>query len=76
MIDLAQREHIVELIDKAVSEGAGLTNACQVIAPGTVRRWRSGTDQTLKADDRPTAARPVPANKTHERRIRQNACLL
>ena len=28
MTDLAQREHIVGLIDKAVSEGASLTNAC------------------------------------------------
>ena len=68
MTDLAQREHIVGLIDQAVSEGANLTNACQVIglSPSTVRRWRSGPDQALKADGRPTAPRPEPANKHTE----------
>jgi len=31
MTELAQREHIVGLIDEAVSDGASPTKACQVI---------------------------------------------
>ena len=63
MISLPDRRKTVKLIDKARSDGARLACACQVagICVRTYQRWTGVAD--VKADDRPTARRPVPANK-------------
>ena len=60
MTSAADRTTAVELIDEAREHGAGLKAACKElnIAQNTYRRWKRGSE-----DQRPCAARPVPAHK-------------
>lgn len=63
MISTQDRQTAVTLIDEAVSAGARLQPACQTLglSVDTWRRWRS-PDGQVRADRRPTAVRPKPAN--------------
>jgi transposase InsO family protein len=76
MISAPDRRHAVELIDEAVAAGASRKKACEEleISPRTYRRWR--LDGGVKADGRPQAKRPEPANKlsAQERRQILNVC--
>lgn len=67
MTSLAQRQHILSMVDEAVDSGARLTRACKVIsiAPSTLRRWRPGAG-TVGQDQRPLAIRPVQAKQLSE----------
>ena len=60
MISTQDRRHAVELIEEAVAAGARRARACEELGLTlrTVQRWRAGGG--LKADGRPTAARPRP----------------
>lgn len=63
MIGIPDRQEAVALVKEAVGRGARAREACREIsiALRTVERWvREGS---VRADRRPTAARPVPANK-------------
>lgn len=63
MISIPDRQEAVALINQAVGHGARLREACREIgiSPRTFERWVS--EGTVKADRRPTAARPLPANR-------------
>ena len=63
MISAPDRQQAVELIDEARQNGARLKPACQELGidVGTYQRWTR--DGGIKADARPEALRPVPANK-------------
>jgi len=63
MINTPDRRISVKLIDEAVEAGASLIKACEVmkISPRTYKRWTQASD--VKADGRPDAVRPEPANK-------------
>ena len=75
MIALADRAFTAEAIEEAVAAGAGLARACEEagIDRRTYRRWTSSgapaahaTDEalaTVRADARPEAVRPTPANR-------------
>ena len=66
MISTPDREAAVSLIDEAVDAGARRRQACAELGLTlrTLERWtRHGA---LKSDGRPTACRPVPANKLSE----------
>jgi transposase InsO family protein len=63
MISVADRRHLVKLIDWARKQGARLHPACETvgISAKTYQRW---TEQGgVAADGRPDAQRPVPSNK-------------
>ena len=64
MINASDRRKAVELIEEAVTAGARCHKACEElgISQRTYQRWRK-EDGAVKADGRPDAARPVPANK-------------
>ncbi len=63
MINIPDRRRAVELIEEAVDAGATLRKACEGlgISLRTYNRW-THTDE-IKADGRPHATRPEPANK-------------
>ena len=63
MTDLEDRQAIADGIFEAHKAGARLEPACEVagISVRTLQRWTDEDDQ-IKADARPTADRPVPAN--------------
>lgn len=63
MIRLADRCHVVELIDEAVATGARQHKACEILAISarTYQRWTQG--EAVLSDRRPGAQRPVPVNK-------------
>ena len=63
MITTPNRRQAVELIKEAVTAGAIAQTACDVleISLRTYKRWRQGDE--VKADSRPNAERPEPANK-------------
>lgn len=63
MISTQDRQTALTLIDAAVRAGARLKPACQTVglSVDTWRRWRS-PDGQVRADQRPTAHRPKPAN--------------
>jgi len=63
MINAPDRRRTVELIEEAVDAGASPKKACEVleISPRTYKRWTQ--EGEVKADGRPTAERPEPANK-------------
>jgi putative transposase len=63
MIRPTDRQHAVALIQEAQQAGARLPSACRElgIAVRTYQRWTQGGG--VKADGRPEALRPVPANK-------------
>lgn len=67
MISTQDRQKAVTLIDEAVCSGARRFMACRELAitSRTYRRWVSESGQ-VKADARPTAVRPVPANALSE----------
>jgi transposase InsO family protein len=64
MISTPDRRRAVELIDEAVADGASMPRACEElqISLRTYQRWTS-TQGEVKADARPQAERPEPANK-------------
>jgi len=76
MISVSDRRIAIELIDTARSCGARLAPACQTmgISARTYQRWTRGGGP--KADGRPDAERPVPANKLsdEERQSVLNIC--
>jgi putative transposase len=63
MTDLEDRQTIADNIYEAHAAGARLAPACEVagINLRTLQRWTDDANQ-VKADGRPTASRPVPAN--------------
>jgi hypothetical protein len=63
MISSPDRQRAVKLIDEARESGARLKPACQELGIDvcTYQRWTQ--DGGIKADGRPEAVRPVPANK-------------
>lgn len=64
MISTPDRTRAVALIDEAVEAGASANRACEEmqISLRTYQRW-SSPDGEVKADARPQAERPEPANK-------------
>ncbi len=70
MISLAERELVIECIDKACAAGARQAEACKVLglSARTVQRWRE--QGQVKADARQRAAR-IPANKLSEQERQQ-----
>jgi putative transposase len=67
MISASDRRRAVELISEAVSAGARQRLACRELGltERTLQRWQNATG-TVRADARPSAVRPVPANKLSE----------
>ena len=63
MTSLAERQELVDFIDEAVSAGARKARACKEVGISlrTLQRWTDGGE--VKADRRPQATRPEPANK-------------
>jgi putative transposase len=63
MISVADRRHIVQLIDRARQQGARLHPACVTvgISGRTYQRWTA--EGGVSADGRPDAQRPEPGNK-------------
>ena len=63
MTSTSDRQQAVELIDEARRAGARLEPACQTLGleVRTYYRWTQGGE--VRADGRPEAVRPVPANK-------------
>ena len=63
MTSIPERQAIVNLIQQASCDGARLARACAEadICLRTYRRWYR--DGIVQDDKRPTAVRPVPANK-------------
>ena len=66
MMSLADRQQAVELIGDACQAGARLKSACEQLGleVRTYHRWTQ--DGSVKADARPQARRPEPANKLSE----------
>lgn len=77
MSTLTQRTDVINMVDEAVLAGASFYKACQVvkIAPSTLRRWRPSHGE-IQEDKRPSAPRPVPANRLsdEERERIQETC--
>lgn len=63
MISVSDRQHAVALIEEAIRAGARKGVACRElgISIRTLQRWTQGGE--LSADGRPSAIRPVPANR-------------
>ena len=66
MTALSDRQTLVAIINDAREQGARLSRCCDIagIDRGTYRRWHQGGE--VCADARPSAVRPVPANKLSE----------
>ena len=64
MTSASDRAEISALVGEAVRAGAGRSAACAEIGlhPRTLSRW-SGPEGEIRPDLRPTADRPVPANR-------------
>ncbi len=60
MISLSDRQHVVSLIDEAVTGGARRMPAAAILGLSvrTVERWRSEGVGVIRTDARPTAVRP------------------
>ena len=74
MISSSDRTEAIALIDEAVSSGAKLNNACEILnlTERTYYRWKKQLKSTGSTVDlRPTAKRPVPANKLSEEEKQQ-----
>jgi len=71
MINAPDRRNAVELIEEAADAGASTQKACEEleISLRTYRRWTEGKE--VKADGRPDAERPEPANKLRPRERQQ-----
>ena len=67
MISTQDRREAVALIDEAVASGARLFKACAELGlcRRTYRRWHAAPGE-VKADGRPEAVRPLPANALSE----------
>lgn len=67
MISASDRHRAVELIAEAVSAGARQRLACRELGltERTLQRWKDETGG-VRTDARPSAVRPVPANKLSE----------
>lgn len=63
---LSDRQHYTSLIKEATAAGARKSLACKTIGLNlrTLQRWQRVGD--ISADNRPTATRPLPANKLSE----------
>ncbi len=63
MINVPDRRRAIELIEEAVDAGAPAQKACEEleISLRTYKRWTDGDG--VRADGRPDADRPEPANK-------------
>jgi len=72
MISTPDRTTAVELIDEAIEVGASANSACEEmqISLRTYQRWSSRQGE-IKADARPQAERPEPANKLSVQERRQ-----
>ena len=70
MISTPDRHRAVALIDEAVVAGARRHKACAElkISVRTLRRWRSESGE-IRADARPDATRPRPANALSEEEV-------
>ena len=71
MISTPDRRRTIGLIEQAVAQGASQPKACELlgISARTYQRWTRDGD--VKADARPDAERPAPANRlTEEERAR------
>ena len=69
MISAPDRSYAIQLIDEAVSSGAGRAKACGILAitERTYFRWQKQQNvQGSVSDQRPTAKRPTPSNKLSE----------
>ena len=69
MISAPDRSYAIQLIDEAVSSGAGRAKACGILAitERTYFRWQKQQKvQGSVSDQRPTAKRPTPSNKLSE----------
>ena len=66
MISIPDRRQTLTLIEEARQSGARLEKACAEagISSRTCQRWTG--DEDIKPDGRPTADRPIPANKLTE----------
>ena len=66
MISQDDRQALVKHVVEAIASGARKTSACEAIGLNirTLQRWFDGS--TVKADLRPEADRPAPANKLTE----------
>jgi hypothetical protein len=64
MTSASDRRHIIALFDEAVAAGARQSAACAELGlhERTLQRWRA-PDGGIREDRRPSAARPVPANR-------------
>jgi predicted site-specific integrase-resolvase len=73
MISTPDRQEAVALINEAVGTGARKRVACREIGITlrTLERWVA--EGEVKADARPAAVRPVPANKLTARDARAGA---
>jgi putative transposase len=67
MTSAADRREILALIEAAVTDGARRAAACAELGlhPRTLERWQD-PQGALQEDRRPTAERPVPANRLSE----------
>ena len=67
MISIPDRRTAVTLINEAVASGARLSTTCKEmgLCRRTYRRWLDEEGQ-VKADSRPEAERPTPANTLTE----------
>lgn len=67
MISHSDRREAIELIEEACRLGLTQKKACAVLqlSQRTYQRWRQDDDE-VRADGRPDAQRPVPANKLSE----------
>jgi putative transposase len=67
MTSASDRRKIIALIDEAVAAGARRSAACAELGlhERTLRRWKE-PDGGIRADRRPFADRPAPANKLSE----------
>jgi putative transposase len=65
MISPVQREQVMGLVEEAVQAGARRGRACAIagVHVRTVQRWKLPGEVAVRQDQRPLAARPVPANK-------------
>ena len=72
MIPLEKRRQVAEWVEEARKSGARLEPCCEVlgISKRTWPRWVRGEE--VQEDKRPSAKRPIPANKLKEEEREQD----
>jgi putative transposase len=67
----SDRKQAIELIDKAVKDGAREKKACELIgiSQRTLKRWKD--EKSPNEDQRPHAIRPTPKNKLSNEEVNQ-----